>query len=65
MVYERNLSNLRQEGQALLNDWNELLDGTVPAASLRADSPSLPYNHGQGDHRGSLPRSSSAIKIEH
>ncbi len=65
MVYERNLSNLRQEGQALLKDWNEILDGTVPAASLRADSPSLPYNHGQGDHRGSLPRSSSAIKVEH
>ncbi len=65
MLYERNLSNLRQEGQVLLKDWNELLEETVPAPSLRADSPSLPYNHGQGDQRGSLPRSSSAIKVEH
>jgi hypothetical protein len=65
MVYERNLSNLRQEGQVLLRDWNKLMEETVPAPALRADSPSLPYNHGLGGQRGGLPGSSSAIKVEH
>ena len=64
MLYERNLSNLRKEGSAILADWNELLKETVPAGSLRADSPSLPYNHGQGHQTGTLPESSSAIKVE-
>lgn len=64
MLYERNLSNLRKEGSAILADWNELLKETVPAGSLRADSPSLPYNHGQGHQAGTLPESSSAIKVE-
>ncbi|MCP5538324.1 MAG: hypothetical protein H7A51_19085 [Akkermansiaceae bacterium] len=64
MVYERNLNNLRKEGQAILKDWNRLLENTVPAPALRADSPSLPYNHGQGSQSGSLPDSSSVIKVE-
>ncbi|MBT8037481.1 MAG: hypothetical protein KJO21_08045 [Verrucomicrobiae bacterium] len=65
MVYERNLSNLRKEGQALFDDWNQLLEATVPAAALRADSVSLPYNHSFGSRRGSLPSSSSSIKVAH
>lgn len=63
MVYENNLSKLKQEGQALLVDWNQLLEKTVPAPSLRADSPSLPYNHSR-QSGGNLPGSGSTIKIE-
>ncbi|MBT8044229.1 MAG: hypothetical protein KJO79_04700, partial [Verrucomicrobiae bacterium] len=63
MVYERNLNTLRKEGQAIFKDWNALLENTVPAPALRADSPSLPYNHGQGGQSGILPGSSSVIKV--
>jgi hypothetical protein len=65
MVYERNLTNIRREGQGIMKDWNDLLEGSVPAPALRADSPSLPYNHGQGGQSGGLPGSSSVIKVEH
>lgn len=65
MIYERNLTNMRREGQGIMKDWNDLLEGSVPAPALRADSPSLPYNHGQGAQSGGLPGSSSVIKVEH
>jgi len=64
MVYERNLSNLRHEGQTILKEWNELLEETVPAPALRADSPSLPYNYGQGSQSGRLLGGSAVIKVE-
>lgn len=63
MIYERNLSNLRQEGQTILKDWNSILENTVPGPALRADSPSLPYNHGQGSQPDNIPESSSSIKV--
>lgn len=63
MVYERNLSSLRQEGQTILKEWNQILEETVPAPALRADSPSLPYNHGEGSHTGGLLGSSPVIKV--
>ena len=63
MVYESNLSSLRQEGQTILKEWNQILEETVPAPALRADSPSLPYNHGQGSHTGGLLGSSPVIKV--
>ncbi|NWK54867.1 hypothetical protein HW115_04555 [Verrucomicrobiaceae bacterium N1E253] len=64
MVYESNLARVKQEGNALLSDWNKLLEKTVPAGSLRADSPSLPYNHSQRSSGEGLPDSGSTIKIE-
>lgn len=64
MLYERNLSNLRKEGASILDDWNQIIRDTVPAASLRADSPSLPYNHGQGGQPEALPGSASVIQVE-
>jgi len=64
MVYEGNLSKVKQEGHLLLLDWNRLLEKTVPAASLRADSPSLPYNHSQRSGRSSFSGNDSTIKIE-
>ena len=67
MVYESNLSKVKQEGKLLLFDWNRLLEKTVPASALRADSPSLPYNHSQRSGSGNSPfsDSGSTIKIEH
>jgi len=35
---------LRAEGQVLLDAWNSLIERSIPAAELRADSPSLPAN---------------------
>jgi len=64
MVYENNLSKLKQEGRALLSDWNRLLEKTVPTSALRADSPSLPYNHSRQSGAGNLPDSGSTIKVE-
>lgn len=42
--YESQLAKLRKEGQYLMAEWNRLMQATVPASSLRADSPSLPHN---------------------
>jgi hypothetical protein len=64
MVYESNLSKLKLEGQALLGDWNALLEKTVPSSALRADSPSLPYNRGVGRDGLELPESGNTIKVE-
>lgn len=64
MVYENNLSKLKQEGKVLLADWNRLLEKTVPASSLRADSPSLPYNHSNRSAGDNIQDSGSSIKIE-
>lgn len=64
MIYERDLHNLRKQGQTILKDWNTLLEHTVPAAALRADSPSIPYNHAERHDRGGLPDSSAVIKVD-
>ena len=64
MVYENSLSKIKQEGKALLIDWNQLLGKTVPAPALRADSPSLPNNHSRQSGSHNLPDSGSTIKIE-
>lgn len=64
MLYERNLNKLRNEGQAILKDWNGLLGKTAPTLALRADSPTLPYNHSQDEEPGMLPASSTVIKVE-
>jgi len=65
MVYEGNLAKIKKEGEALLVDWNQILEKTVPAKALRADSPSLPYNQGDQSRTGGLPDSGNTIKIEH
>ncbi len=64
MVYERNLNSLRKEGEAIMRGWNILLENTVPSQALRADSPSLPVNHGQSGQSGGLPGSPSVIQVE-
>lgn len=64
VVYESNLNNLRAEGEGILKDWNQFIERTSPTDALRADSPSLPCNHGQGKSPGDLPESSSVIKVK-
>lgn len=63
VVYESHLNHLRNEGQEILQDWNQLIENTMPANALRADSPSLPHNHGDSGSSGYLPDSSSLIKV--
>jgi len=42
--YHEQSRHLRQLGTSLHNEWNELIERSIPAADLRADSPSLPAN---------------------
>ena len=44
MDYEEKSRHLRSEGSELLDAWNRLIGKSIPAAQLRADSPSLPEN---------------------
>lgn len=64
MIYERDLNNLRQQGKGILKDWDNLIGSTVPATVLRADSPSLPYNHGSGTQPKDLPDSAAVIQVD-
>lgn len=42
--YQEKSLILRSEGNRLLTEWNQLVTHSIPAAELRADSPSLPAN---------------------
>ena len=42
--YQEKSRALREEGTGLLESWNRLMDRSIPAGALRADSPSLPSN---------------------
>jgi hypothetical protein len=42
--YQEKSRALRLEGAELLDDWNHLVGQSIPAAGLRADSPTLPTN---------------------
>jgi hypothetical protein len=42
--HQEKIRTLRDEGKALLNDWNNLMGTSIPSNALRADSPSLPSN---------------------
>jgi len=44
MDYQEKSLQLRSDGTALLNDWNRLINNSIPSTELRADSPSLPAN---------------------
>lgn len=44
MDYQEKSRALRAEGVDLLDDWNRLIEQSLPATELRADSPSLPAN---------------------
>jgi hypothetical protein len=64
--YQEQTRILRAEGVDLLNSWNRLIEHSIPATDLRADSPTLPTNQ---QDAAELPRSaildtSEAIKIQ-
>lgn len=42
--YQEKSRLLRAEGIQLLDSWNHLIDRSIPAGQLRADSPTLPIN---------------------
>lgn len=42
--FQEKTRSLRDEGKILLQDWNALMDASIPNQSLRADSPSLSDN---------------------
>jgi hypothetical protein len=42
--YQEKSRSLRLEGAELLDAWNRLVEQSIPAAGLRADSPTLPTN---------------------
>lgn len=44
MDYQEKCRALRSEGSDLLSAWNRLIEKSLPATELRADSPSLPAN---------------------
>jgi hypothetical protein len=44
MDYQEKSRSLRAEGIELLDAWNRLIEKSIPATDLRADSPSLPAN---------------------
>lgn len=43
-AYKEKSRALREEGAELLGAWNHLVERSIPAAQLRADSPTLPAN---------------------
>ncbi|RYD21587.1 MAG: hypothetical protein EOP88_10805 [Verrucomicrobiaceae bacterium] len=42
--YQEKTQTLRAEGAELLDAWNQLVERSIPASQLRADSPTLPTN---------------------
>lgn len=44
MDYQDQSRTLRAKGAQLLNAWNHLIEQSIPATELRADTPSLPAN---------------------
>lgn len=42
--YQEKSQSLRAEGAELLDSWNRVIERSIPASELRADSPTLPTN---------------------
>ncbi|MFK7849939.1 MAG: hypothetical protein AB8D78_03075 [Akkermansiaceae bacterium] len=42
--HQQKTRELRDEGTLLLEDWNQLMETSIPTQVLRADSPSIPSN---------------------
>ena len=61
MDYQEKCRALRAEGNDLLGVWNRLIEQSLPATELRADSPSLPANQSDA---ADIPRPSGLISTE-
>ena len=66
MEYQEKCRNLRTEGIGLLDSWNQLIEGSIPSAQVRADSPTLPANQQDAAEapRPSGLMSTDSIKIQ-
>ena len=63
--YQERSRALRAEGLTLLDAWNRLIDRSIPAAGLRADSPSLTANQAEtGQSTPGTLDSTDAILIQ-
>lgn len=51
--FHKQSRQLRELGASLLDEWNALIERSIPAADLRADSPSLPGNQ---EEAANMPR---------
>lgn len=61
MDYQEKCRELRAEGVDLLQAWNRLIERSIPATELRADSPSLPANQ---QDSADAPRPSGLITTD-
>jgi hypothetical protein len=61
MDYQEKSRELRAEAMGLLDAWNRLIEKSIPAAELRADSPSLPANQ---QDTADAPRPSALISTD-
>ena len=61
MDYQEKSQLLRAEGVELLDAWNRLIEASIPATDLRADSPSLPANQ---EDAADAPRPAGLITTE-
>jgi hypothetical protein len=61
MDYQDKCRSLRAEGIGLLDSWNQLIERSIPATQVRADSPTLPAN--QQDAAGS-PRPAGLMSTD-
>lgn len=62
-AYQEKSRALREEGSLILEDWNKLMDASVPNQILRADSPSVSTNLLKSSRLHQKPKS-DAIKIQ-
>lgn len=61
MDYQEQSRALRSEALVLLDSWNSLVERSIPATELRADSPSLPFNQ---QDASSAPRPAAFLSTE-
>jgi hypothetical protein len=64
--YQERTRILRAEGAELLESWNQLVEKSIPATDLRADSPTLPTNQQDAADapRPALLDTSESIKLQ-
>ena len=63
-AYQLKANDLRNEAVGLISEWDQLIVASIPEPALRADSPTLPENQGEGTSGQSALDSSEVIEIE-
>ncbi|WP_411825954.1 hypothetical protein [Luteolibacter sp. AS25] len=62
-LYQENVRALRDQGNQLRNEWNALLEKSIPSQALRVDSPSLPTNQKDQFSPNNNGDTSNSIKL--